>query len=33
MTAAAKPVTELDEERKRLLQLQHERWQQFVNGK
>jgi hypothetical protein len=33
MTVAGKPVTELDEERKRLLQSQQERWRQFVSGK
>jgi hypothetical protein len=32
MTVAAKPVAELSEERKRLLQSQRERWQQFVHG-
>lgn len=32
MTAAAKHVAELDEERKRLLQSQRERWQQFLQG-
>ena len=33
MSVAAKPVTELDGERRRLMQSQQERWQQFVNGK
>jgi hypothetical protein len=33
MTVAAKPVAELDEERKTLRQSQQERWQQFVGGK
>jgi hypothetical protein len=32
MTAAAKPVAELDEERKTLLQSQRERWRRFVKG-
>jgi hypothetical protein len=32
MNVAAKPVGELNEERKRLLQSQQERWQQFVKG-
>jgi hypothetical protein len=32
MTGAAKPVAELDEERKRLLQSQQARWLQFVKG-
>jgi hypothetical protein len=30
MNVAAKPVGDLNEERKRLLQSQQERWQQFV---
>jgi hypothetical protein len=33
MTAAAKRVAELDEERKTLMQLQLAGWEQFVNGK
>jgi hypothetical protein len=32
MTAAAKPVAELEQERKRLLQSQQERWLHFVKG-
>jgi hypothetical protein len=32
MTAAAKPVAELEQERKRLLQSQQERWLTFVKG-
>jgi hypothetical protein len=32
MTAAAKHVAELDQERKKLLQSQQDRWQQFVRG-
>ena len=32
MTAAAKPVAELDEERKTLLQSQRERWRRLVRG-
>lgn len=32
MTVAAKPVAELDEERKRLLQSQQQRWPQFVHA-
>jgi hypothetical protein len=33
MTVAAKRVTELEEERKRLLQSQQQGWEQLVNGK
>jgi hypothetical protein len=33
MTAAAKRVADLEEERKNLKKAQQERWQQFVNGK
>jgi hypothetical protein len=33
MTAAAKRVADLEEERKNLKKSQQERWQQFVNGK
>jgi hypothetical protein len=32
MTAATKPVAELDEEKKRLLQSQRERWRRLVRG-
>jgi hypothetical protein len=32
LTAAAKRVAEIEEERKQLMQSQHEGWEQFVNG-